>query len=425
MAILNSSSARGVVERLVIDHVGHRGDGVAFADGQTVYVPYALAGETVEVAPVPDHPDRRRLLQVERASPQRVTAFCQHFGICGGCAIQHWESERYRAWKRDIVVETLALAKLDCEVYQLIDAHGLGRRRITLHARMGTHDVLKVGFAAASSHDIIPVDRCPVLVPGLSGALEAAWAIAEPLISIGKPLDIQITATDNGLDVDVRGSGPLPAVTIAMLSRVAEQHRLARLTRHGELVLMRTPPTIAIGAAQVTLPPGSFLQATVAGEEALAALVAGHCRRAKHIADLFCGVGPFALRLAAKSRISAFDSDAGAVTALQKAATSTSGLKPIKAEARDLFRRPLMPQELRDYDTVVFDPPRQGAQAQAQQLAASKIPAVVAVSCNVATFARDARILIDGGYAIEGVTPVDQFRHTPHIELVARFVRKR
>ena len=425
MAILNSSSARGVVERLVIDHVGHRGDGVAFADGQTIYVPYALAGETVEVAPVPGHPDRRRLLQVERASPQRVTAFCQHFAICGGCAIQHWESERYRAWKRDIVVETLALAKLDCEVYQLIDAHGLGRRRITLHARMGTHDVLKVGFAAASSHDIIPVDRCPVLAPGLSGALEAAWAIAEPLISIGKPLDIQITATDNGLDVDVRGSGPLPAATIAMLSRIAEQHRLARLTRHGELVLMRTPPTIAIGAAQVTLPPGSFLQATVAGEEALATLVAGYCQRAKDIADLFCGVGPFALRLATKSRISAFDSDAGAVTALQKAATSTSGLKPIKAEARDLFRRPLMPQELRDYDTVVFDPPRQGAQAQAQQLAASKIPVVVAVSCNVATFARDARILIDGGYAIEGVTPVDQFRHTPHVELVARFVRKR
>ncbi|HEY2212563.1 MAG TPA: RNA methyltransferase [Bradyrhizobium sp.] len=412
-----------MVERLVIDHVGHRGDGVAFADGQTVYVPYALAGETVEVAPVPGHPDRRRLLQVERASPQRVMAFCRHFGICGGCAIQQWESERYRAWKRDIVVETLAQAKLDCEVYQLIDAHGLGRRRITLHARMGTHNVLKVGFAAASSHDIIPVDRCPILAPGLSGALDAAWAIAEPLISIGKPLDIQITATDNGLDVDVRGSGPLPAATIAMLSRVAEQHRLARLTRHGELVLMRAPPTIAIGAAQVSLPPGSFLQATVAGEQALAALVAGHCQRAKHIADLFCGVGPFALRLAVKSRISAFDSDAGAVTALQKAATSTSGLKPIKAEARDLFRRPLMPQELRDHDAIVFDPPRQGAQAQAQQLAASKIPVVVAVSCNVATFARDARILIDGGYTIEGVTPVDQFRHTPHVELVAKFKR--
>jgi 23S rRNA (uracil1939-C5)-methyltransferase len=413
-----------VVEHLTIDHVGHLGDGVALVDGESVYVPYTLGGETVEVAPVPGHhPDRRRLLGVERASPQRITPFCRHFGVCGGCAIQHWETEHYRAWKRDLVVETLAQAKLACEVHPLIDAHGAGRRRMTLHARVGTHDVLKVGFAAAGSHDIIPVDRCPILDPGLNDALDAAWAIAEPLISVGKPLDIQITATDGGLDVDVRGSGPLSARLIATLSRVAEQHQLARLTRHGELVLMRNPPTVAIGTARVTLPPGSFLQATVAGEETLAALVAGHCQRSKHIADLFCGVGPFALRLAANSKISAFDSDAGAIAALRKAAASSSGLKPIKAEARDLFRRPLMAQELRDYDTIVFDPPRQGAQAQVLQLAASKIPMVVAVSCNVATFARDARILVDGGYRIEGVTPVDQFRHTPHVELMAKFAR--
>ena len=411
-------------ERLVIDHVGHRGDGVAVAGGESIYVPYTLGGETVEVAPVPGHhPDRRRLIRVESASAERVAPFCPHFGVCGGCAIQQWSAEPYRAWKRDIVVATLAQDGIDCEVAPLVDAHGLGRRRITLHARMGTHDVLKVGFAAANSHDIIPIDRCPILDPGLSGALETAWAIAEPLIAMGKPLDIQITATNSGLDVDVRGSGALSTTLIGRLSRIAEQHRLARLTRHGELVLMRTPPVITIGAAQVALPPGSFLQATVAGEETLAALVGDHCKRAKHIADLFCGVGPFALRLAAKSRTSAFDSDAGSVGALLKAATSTSGLKPLKAETRDLFRRPLMPQELRDYDTVVFDPPRQGAQAQATQLAASKIATVVAVSCNVTTFARDAKILIDGGYKIEGVTPVDQFRHTPHVELVARFRR--
>ena len=209
---------------------------------------------------------------------------------------------------------------------------------------------------------------------------------------------------------------------IATLSRIAEQHRLARLTRHGELVLMRTPPAIAIGAARVTLPPGSFLQATVAGEEALAALVPAHCGNAPSTSPT-CFAGSDRLRCGwRRSRgYRAFDSDAGAVAALQKAATVDSGLKPIKAETRDLFRRPLMPQELRDYDAVVFDPPRQGAQAQVQQLAASKIPVVVAVSCNVATFARDARILIDGGYRIEGVTPVDQFRHTPHVELVARF----
>jgi 23S rRNA (uracil1939-C5)-methyltransferase len=420
----NFSSARAVVERLVIDHIGHRGDGVAFSNGEAIYVPYTLGSESVEVAPVPGHPDRRRLLAVERASEARIAPFCPHFSVCGGCAIQHWDTERYRAWKRDIVVETLAQAKLDCDVSPLIDAHGRGRRRMTLHARIGT-GALKVGFTAVNSHDIVPIDRCPILDPGLNGAIEAGWALAESLTGIGKPLDIQITATENGLDVDVRGSGPLQPAKIATLSRIAEQHRLARLTRHGELVLMRTPPTIAIGAANVTLPPGSFLQATVAGEETLADLVSGHCKRAKHIADLFCGVGPFALRFATKSRVSAFDSDAGAVAALQKAATSAAGLKPVKAETRDLFRRPLMPQELRDYDAVVFDPPRQGAQAQATQLAASKVPVVIAVSCNVATFARDAKVLTDGGYDIKGVTPVDQFRHTPHVELVARFVRKR
>jgi 23S rRNA (uracil1939-C5)-methyltransferase len=424
MAISNFSSARAVVERLQIERVGHFGDGVADAGGHHVYVPYTLEGETVDVEAVPGHPDRRRLLAVEHPSPQRVTPFCPHFGVCGGCAIQHWEAESYRAWKRGLVVETLAQAGLACEVRPLIDAHGLGRRRITLHAR-AIKDVLKVGFAAASSHEIVPIDHCPILDPGLSGAIEAAWALAEPLLPLAKPLDIQMTATDNGLDVDIRGSGPLPAATVATLSRVAERHRLARLTRHGELVLMRNAPTVAIGAARVTLPPGSFLQATLAGEEAMGALVLEHCKRAKRIADLFCGVGPFALRLAARSRISAFDSDVGAVAALQKAALATSGLKPVRAETRDLFRRPLVPQELRDYDAVVFDPPRQGAQAQARQLAASNIAMVVAVSCNASSFARDARILVDGGFLLEGVTPVDQFRHTPHIELVARFIRQR
>lgn len=412
-----------MAETLVIDHVGYFGDGVAPSPGGNIYVPYTLGGETVEVAEVHGHPDRRKLVEVRQASAERIAPFCAHFSVCGGCAIQHWEAGAYRAWKRRMIVETLAQAGIATEVAPLIDAHGAGRRRITLHARMGTHEVLKVGFAAASSHDIIPIDRCPILDPALDGALDAAWALAEALVPVKKPLDIQVTATRSGLDIDVRGSGPLSAAAIAKLSAIAQRHRLARLTRHGELVLLRNPPDITIGTALVTLPPGSFLQATVAGEEALAALVVDHCKRAKHVADLFCGVGPFALRLAARSRVSAFDSDAGAVSALQKAVTSTSGLKPVKAEARDLFRRPLMPQELRDTDAVVFDPPRQGAQAVATQLAASKVPVVVAVSCNVATFARDAKILIDGGYRIEGVAPVDQFRHTPHIEMVARFSR--
>lgn len=412
-----------MTERLIIDHVGHFGDGVALAGSETVYVPYALSGESVDVLPSPGHSDRRTLAHVVTPSPQRIDPFCPHFGTCGGCAIQHWQPGAYRNWKRQLVVDTLNHASIDCEVTELIDAHGTGRRRMTLHARQSQQGILRVGFAAAGRHEIIAIDHCPILDPAMHGAIEAANEIAELLRPVSKPLDIQITAADNGLDVDVRGSGPLGTALLSALSKLAERHNLARLTRHGELVIMRKPPVVQVGKAQVTLPPGSFMQPTALGEETLAALAFERCKGAKHIADLFCGFGPFAFRLAEKFKVAAFDSDAAAVTALQNAVKLTQGLKPIKADTRDLFRRPLMPQELRDYDCVVFDPPRQGAQAQSQQLAASKIALAVAVSCNPATFARDARILIDGGFKIDSVTPVDQFRHTPHVELVARFKR--
>ena len=412
-----------MTERLTIDHVGHFGDGVAVANGENVFVPYTLGDETVDVLPSPGHPDRRALAHVVTASPQRIDPFCPHFGTCGGCAIQHWQPEAYRTWKRRLVIDTLHHAGIDCEVGELIDAHGTGRRRMTLHARQSPQGILRVGFAAAGRHEIIAIDRCPILDPAMHGAIEAANEIAELLKPVSKPLDIQITAADNGLDVDVRGSGPLGTALLSSLSKLAEKHDLARLTRHGELVIMRKAPVVRVGKAQVTLPAGSFMQPTALGESTLAELAFARAKGAKHIADLFCGFGPFAFRLAEKFKVSAFDSDAGAVMALQNAVKLTQGLKPIKAEARDLFRRPLMPQELRDYDCVVFDPPRQGAQAQSQQLAASKIALAVSVSCNLATFARDARILIDGGFKIDSVTPVDQFRHTPHVELVARFKR--
>jgi 23S rRNA (uracil1939-C5)-methyltransferase len=178
-----------------------------------------------------------------------------------------------------------------------------------------------------------------------------------------------------------------------------------------------------VGKATVALPPAAFLQATAAGEAALARLVLEYAGDTKSVADLFCGVGPFALRLAERARVRAADSDAAAAAALRQAAANTSGLKPVEADARDLFRQPLLPEELKRIDAVVFDPPRQGADAQAQALAASKVPVVVAVSCNAATFARDARILVDGGYRLDAVTPVDQFRYSPHVEIVARFVR--
>ena len=412
-----------MTERLVIDSLAHRGDGVAESPSGPLYVPYTLPGETVEVERVPGHPDRRHLLRVETASADRIAPFCQHFGICGGCAIQHWLPERYRAWKHGLIVAALEHAGLDAPVADLIDAHGDGRRRATFHAKTVGRDIIELGFAALRAHQIISIDRCPVLTHSLDGAISAAWKVAEALAPLKKPLDIQVTATDTGIDMDVRGSGALPTARMTELARIASVERLARLTRHGELIAQRTPPTVMMGRARVTLPPGSFLQATVAGEEILAKLVEEIVGSAKTIADLFCGAGPFALRLAERARIAAFDLDAASIAALKQAANNTSGQKPIAAEARDLFRRPLVPQELKSFAAVVFDPPRQGAEAQARELAKSRVPLVVAVSCNVATFVRDVRILVDGGYRLKSVTPVDQFRHSPHVEIVARLER--
>jgi 23S rRNA (uracil1939-C5)-methyltransferase len=412
-----------LTERLAIDRLAHRGDGVADTPSGPVFVPYTLPGETVEVEAVPGHPDRRTLLRVEAPSPERIEPFCPHFGVCGGCAIQHWTPPRYRDWKRSLVVEALAQAGLDAPVGELIDAHGDGRRRATFHARAGAHDVIEVGFAALRAHHIVGIDRCPVLAPSLDGAIAAAWAVAEALEPQKKPLDIQATATDAGIDMDVRGSGPLNPARIGVMARLAATHKLARLTRHGELIAQRAPPTIAIGRARLTLPPGSFLQATAAGEQALARLVDGYAGGAKLVADLFCGVGPFALRLAERSRIMAFDADANAIAALKQASATTQGLKPVNAETRDLFRRPLVAQELKRVDALVFDPPRQGAEAQARELAKSAVPVVVPVSCNPATFARDVRLLVDGGYRLKSVTPVDQFRHSAHVEIVGLLAR--
>jgi 23S rRNA (uracil1939-C5)-methyltransferase len=408
-----------VVERLVIDRIGHRGDGVAEGGAEPVYVPGTLPGETVEVESVPGQPDRRHLLVVEQASAERIAPICPHFGVCGGCALQHWTPAPYRAWKRGLVVEALRQAGIDAPVADLIDAHGDGRRRVVFHAR-GTRDVLEVGFSAARAHQIIAIDRCPILAKNLDGALKTAWAIAEVLVPAKKPLDIQVTATDVGLDVDVRGSGPLSAKLTAALARIAATQNLARLTRHGELIAQQRPPAMRMGAATVLLPPAAFLQATAAGEAVLSRLVLDSCAGAASVADLFAGVGPFTLRLAAHARVLAADDDEAAMAAIKRAAATTTGLKPITAERRDLFKNPLLTAELNRFDAVVFDPPRQGAQAQSRELAASNVPVVVAVSCNAATFARDIRQLVDGGYRLATVTPVDQFRYSAHVEIVAR-----
>ena len=396
---------------LTLTEMGRHGEAVGEVAGRPVYVPYALPGEVVEVDISGAQASLRRIVT---ASPERIEPFCPHFGLCGGCQIQHWQADAYHQWKRNLLVTALRNQGIDAEVEPLIDAQGEGRRRATLHVVTSADGVI-AGFNAARSHAVHPVDHCPILVP----ALKSAPDIARHIGAVIGACDVAFTASETGLDVDVATKRkPTPA-----LAALVHSENLARLSLNQEPLATRVAPEITLGKARLRLPPGAFLQATRAGEETLAALVAENVKKTKKVADLFCGVGVFALRLASASQVFAADSDKTSITALIEATRNTSGLKPLEAKTRDLFREPLMARELKDFDAVVFDPPRAGAEAQARQLAKSTVKTVVAVSCDPASFARDARILIEGGYRLTRVTPVDQFAFTAHVETVALFRR--
>jgi 23S rRNA (uracil1939-C5)-methyltransferase len=410
-----------VAERVAIERLGARADGIAHVDGHAVYVPYTLPGETVLIE---RDGSRARLVEVEHPSPDRVEAFCPYFLSCGGCLTQHIAEPVYAAWKRGILSAALEKAGLETALDPLVDAHGAGRRRITLHARF-EEGRTRVGYMAIRSHALVEIAFCPIAEPGLRNAPDAARALADALGSARKPLDLQVTATESGLDVDIRGHGEPSDRERQALVAAAEAHDLARLSIHGERLVERRPPIVSIGRARVSPPQGGFLQATRAGEEALAGLVLEACAGAKRVADLFAGCGPFALRLAETREAHAVDGDPGSIAALDKVARAAPGLRRITTETRDLFRRPLLAPELARFDAVVLDPPRAGAEAQAKQLTMSSVGIIVSVSCDVGTFVRDAAMLAGAGYRLERVTPVDQFKYSPHLEVVGVFRRVR
>ncbi len=409
---------------LTIERLGQRGEGVSHTDEGVVFTPYALPGETI-LAEVDG--DRGTLVEVVKPSPDRIASFCPHFTVCGGCAVQTLAPAPYGEWKRGLLMAAFEHAGLKAKLEPLIDAHGEGRRRVTFHARFD-RDALgriftAVGFMRARSHEITPLEACPILAPGLAEALPAARAVAQLLNQLGKPLDIVITASLEGLDIDVRGTGKLSFEIQQAMIGLAARLDLARISNHGDILIERRPPLIPMGRAKVAPPPGGFLQATDLGEETLARLVLEGVGSSKKVLDLFAGVGTFALRLAEKATVLAVEAEAHALTSLEKAAHFTQGLRTITTETRDLFRRPLLRHELNPFDAVVFDPPRSGAEEQAKEIAGSGVKTAVAVSCNAKTFARDAKILVDGGFSIERITPVDQFRHSSHIEVVGLFRR--
>lgn len=402
-------------EEITIQRLGAQGDGIAATPQGPVYVSFALPGERVLVE---RKASRASLVEVLERSPDRVAPACRHFGVCGGCSLQHLAEPAYLDFKRERVIEALRSQRIETDVSATVRCAPASRRRAVFTARRTDRGML-LGYNRALSHELVDIVECPIALPDIVAALPKLRHLAAIVASVGAPFHVTVTATQTGLDVAFAGSGKVSEEVRAATIRFAVAERLARVSVDGEILIEPAKPTVAFGNAYVTPPPGAFLQAVPAAEAVMAVLVREHVGKARRVADLFCGAGAFALRLAEHAEVHAVEEDAAALAALDRARRSTPGLKPVSVERRDLFRRPLFAKELGRFDAVVFDPPRAGAEDQSKQIARSDVPRVAAVSCNPVTLARDLRILIDGGYRLVSVTPVDQFLWSSHVEAVA------
>jgi 23S rRNA (uracil1939-C5)-methyltransferase len=401
--------------RFSIRKLGAQGDGIAETETGDLFIPFTLPGETVTAA---RERDRAMLMAVLEASPLRIDPACRHFTECGGCALQHFEAEAYRQWKREKVVHALKGKGIECEIGELVACAPHTRRRVVLAARR-TDTGMLLGFHRHLSPEIISIEECPISLPEIVAALDRLKALAELVCATTKSFRLAVTVTGSGLDIAVYESGKLGENQRRVASNFVMAQGFARLSIDDEIVIEPKKPVVMFGGIAVAIPPGAFLQATEAAEQAMADIVGGHLKRAKKVADLFAGCGSFALRLAMKSEVHAVEGDAAALSALDRGSRFATGLKQVTGERRDLFRRPLTFKELNAFDGLVFDPPRAGAEDQSKQIARSDVPFVAAVSCNPVTLARDLRILIDGGYTLKSVTPIDQFLWSPHVEAVA------
>lgn len=411
-----------VMAELLIEAVGAQGEGVAAGP---VYAPLTLPGERV-LARVEG--GRAEVERIMGASPERASPPCPHFGACGGCALQHWSHAPYLEWKVGQIRRALARERLETAFAPAFAAPPASRRRLALHARASSGGGAVIGYKPRRSWRLVEIDVCPIADPRLTAAFPALRRLAAPLFQHPKSAPtLHVTLTETGIDIDISGvearSGGLSADRRVRLAEAAAAGDFARVTLAGEMVFQARAPIVRFGAARAPLPAGGFLQAVPQAEAAMAAFAVAAVDGAGLVADLFCGSGAFAFRLAERSRVLALDSSEAAVAALRAGLGSAPQLKPITAEARDLFRRPLLTQEMKKVDAVVFDPPRAGASAQAAEIARSKAAVAVGVSCNPATFARDAAILVAGGFVLDRVLPVDQFLWSPHIELVGVFTR--
>ena len=410
---------------LKIARMAGQGDGVAETPTGPVFAPLTLPGETVR-GEVRD--GRMEAPEILEASVDRVSPVSPHYGDCGGCSLQHWAAGPYLDWKRDQVVGARARERIETVVEATVPVSAGSRRRVALHARRLEDGRVVLGFKARKSWRLVEVSRCPVADPRLEAAFPALTKLGGAFLEHPKSAPtLHVTWTLDGLDVDVTGverrSGGLSADRRMQAIRVAREADVARLSLAGETLMMSRQPRVMFGPATVPLPAGGFLQAAPEAELAMTSRAVAAVKGAKKVADLFCGTGTFTFPLATVASVLAADASVAGIASLKAGVSSARGMKQITAEARDLFRRPLTPYDLKGCEAIVFDPPRAGAIDQTAQIADTKAAVVVGVSCNPQTFARDARVLIDAGFRLETVTPVDQYLWSAHVELVGIFRR--
>ncbi|WP_417523369.1 class I SAM-dependent RNA methyltransferase [Marinovum sp.] len=399
-----------------IIRLGHQGDGIA--EGP-VFAPLTLPDETVSGD---REGDRLYDIKILTPSEHRVAPPCRHFKACGGCQLMHASDGFVAGWKQEVVERALATQRIETTFRPIATSPAQSRRRATFSARR-TKKGAMAGFHGRASGVIVEIPDCQLLHPDLLAARPVAEALAALGGSRKGELSVQITLSEAGLDVLAQGGKPLDRGLEVSLAELAGQFPIARLVWEDEPIAMRSPPDQRFDGIRVVPPPGAFLQATAHGQAVLTAAMLEAVGKADHVADLFAGCGTFALPLARGAEVHAVEGERSMLTALDEGWRRAEGLKKVTTEARDLFRNPLLPQELEKYDAVVLDPPRAGAEAQVAQLAQSKVPVLGFVSCNPVTFARDARVLIAGGYRLDWVQVVDQFRWSSHIELAARLTR--
>lgn len=399
------------MQQVTIERLGHKGDGIAAGP---IFVPATLPGEVVEgvvengIMAAP---------KIVTPSDDRVKAPCRHAKSCGGCQLQHASEAFASAWKTDVVARALEAQGLKTEIRACLTSPPGSRRRASFSAKRTKKGAL-AGFHRKGSDIVVETPDCQLVSPKIAASLPLVEELAVLGASRKGELSVLVTESLSGLDISVTGGKPVDSPLREALGALGRKYDLARITWDDE-ALTRLPPVQRFGVADVTPPPGAFLQATPQGEAALLASVREALGPVKHVADLFAGCGTFALPIAQDARVHAVEGDKAMTKALDHGWRNAQGLKHVTHEARDLFRNPLLPDELARFDGVVIDPPRAGAEAQVEQLARCQIPRIAFVSCNPVTFARDAARLVASGYALNWVQVVDQFRWSTHVELAA------